>query len=254
MASKYEIMAGQVCEIEEVIEKVKENPELLEDWIFVDIGFARKGNTCGVAVGNCEAEKVTFANLVGKVTEAVQKEGNPLNLLLEAPLSMAFTEDGNPWPRNFEWSTKSKGNDSPEWFKDLIDPSERFWYSRAGASTKAGAERLIWRLRRCKRRRQVRLFEGAASLKADHHEVADKLRQVVKGEIGCPIVSPNEITAGRKHTHLWPITGIEGWDSHKPPKDSMIPPVVWILPRCPDKVPENTTRQCPCAIRPNRVQ
>ena len=136
MASKRRITAGKVRDIEDV----RQNKKLLEDWIFVDIGFARQDNSCGVAIGTDVAKKVEFAELVKLVVRAVQKEGKSLNLLLEAPLSMAFTKAGNPWPRNFEWSTRSQGNDSPQWFKDLIDPSERFWYSRAGASTKAGAE------------------------------------------------------------------------------------------------------------------
>ena len=250
MPSQRRITAGQIRDIEEV----RNNPALLEDWIFVDIGFARENNSCGVAIGADVAKKVEFAELAKLVVKAVQKKGKSLNLVLEAPLSMAFTEAGNPWPRNFEWSTRSQGNDSPQWFKDLMDPSERFWYSRAGSSTKAGAERLIWELRRCQRGREVRLFEGAASLNADHHEVADRLREVIKGEIGCPILSPKEITASRKNTYLWPITGIEGWDSHKPPKESMIPPVVWILPQtCLGEHPENIARQCPCIALRNQV-
>ena len=87
---------------------------------------------------------------------------------------------------------------SMRWFSGQFlghTASERSWYSRAGTSTKAGTERLIWELRRCKRRREVRLFEGAASLNAGHHEVADKLREVVKGKTVAPLCP---------HTRSWP--------------------------------------------------
>ena len=162
------------------------------------------------------------------VLKEVKEPGEPLNLLLESPLSMAFIPAGNPWPRNFEWSTKSKKNHSPEWFKDLIDDTHRGWYLRAGASTKAGAERLVWELHRCKRRREVLLFEGFAPLKAKHKVVAEKLRDAVKGETDSHIVSPDEIVAGKLEVYLWPITGISGWDSDEPPGCSKIPPVVWV--------------------------
>lgn len=247
MPSEFKITAGKVADIE----AVRRNATLLDDWIFVDIGFAPEDASCGVAVGNRKSEKVSFAKLVEMVVEEVGKLGKPLNLLLEDPLSMAFTKAGNPWPRSFEAKPK-KWNLVPKWFEDLKDGTHRGWYRQAGTLTKAGAERLIWKLCRCKRQREVRLFEGSASLKADHHKVAEKLREVVKGEIGCPIVSPNEITAGRKYTDLWPITGIEGWDSHKPPKDG-IPPVVWVPPMCKGVVHGNEVGQCCCTILRNQV-
>ena len=97
MASEYKIMAGKVTDIEDV----GRNEKLLEDWIFVDIGFARKGKSCGVAIGSCNAKEITFGELVDMVKETVKEPGKPLNLLLESPLSMAFAKAGNPWPRNF---------------------------------------------------------------------------------------------------------------------------------------------------------
>ena len=239
MASKCRITAGKVCDIE----KVWENPALLKDWIFVDIGFAPDQPSCGIAIGNGKAEEITFADLVKAVVEVVEKPDrseNPLNLLLEAPLSMAFTKDGNPWPRSFE-AKPEKWNQVPRWFEDLKDSTHRGWYRQAGPLTMAGAARLIWKLHRCKRQREVQLFEGFAprkkgskSQKGDHAKVVEMLREVVKTKTDCSIVYPCEITAAyttrppHKYTQLWPITGIEGWDSNEPPADCMIPPVVWV--------------------------
>ena len=239
MASKYRITAGQVCDIE----KVRQRKALLEDWIFVDIGFAPDKPSCGIAIGNQKAEEVRFAKLVEMVVEEVKKPGrseNPLYLLLEAPLSMAFTEDGNPWPRSFEAKPK-KWNRVPGRFEDLKDRTHRGWYRQAGAVTKGGAERLVWELRRCVRQREIRLFEGFVPRKkgdeqqpGDHAEVVETLRDVIKWKTGCPIVPPCEIRAAYtlrpscEYTQLWPIIGIEGWDSNEPPADCMIPPVVWI--------------------------
>ena len=241
MPSKRRITAGQVRDIEDI----RNNPALLEDWIFVDIGFSSTRTSCGIAIGSCAATEVTFADLVKMVVDAVEKQDcsdKPLHLVLEAPLSMAFTEDGNPWPRTFE---------------GLIDGIPRGWYYQAGATTRGGAERLMWKLRRCKRRRPIRLFEGfiprergAEHQAGDHARVAEQLRGVVKGETGCPIVRPDEITAGLQ---VWPISGIEGWDSNKPPKDNMIPPVVWVPQACLGEHPENISRQCPCTALRNQV-
>lgn len=256
MESRRRITAGQVRDIEDV----RRNKELLEDWIFVDIGFAPKGKSCGVAIGNQKAKEVRFAKLVKMVVEEVGKSCKPLNLLLEAPLSMAFTEDGNPWPRSFE-SKRKQWNPVPRWFKDLITDDFKGWYHQTGPNTTAGAVRLIWKLNRCERQREIRLFEGfaprekgAKSKKGDHAIVAEKLRGVVKGETGCPIVPPDEITtaypsrSSHKYTQVWPITGIEGWDADKPPGCSSIPPVVWVPPNCKGVVPGKAVGQCCCTV------
>lgn len=264
MKSQYRITAGKVCDIEEVQKKPeKEKLELLEDWIFVDIGFAPPDRkSCGVAIGSSKAKKITFGELVDKVKEKVKESAKPLNLLLEAPLSLAFDTAGNPMPRSFERSRSlqaglNKGKSSPEWVENFIEGGyHKGWYYQAGPLVLVGAERLIWELRRCMRRREVRLFEGfvpreskkeeSKSADGDHGKVAEKLRDVVKGKTGCPIVRPYEITAGRQYAYLWPITGIEGWDSHKPPEDIMIPPVVWVPPNCQGKKRVNATRLCTC--------
>ena len=225
MPSESKIKAGNVLDIE----NVRQDKTLLERWIFSDIGFAPDKRSCGVAVGNHTGKEVKFADLVAIVVKVVKEPGEPLNLLLESPLSIAFTQDGNPWPRNFEWSTKSKNNQLPKWFKDRLGSDHKGWYLRAGASTKAGAERLVWKLHRCKPQREVLLFEGFAPLKGTKHkEVAERLRDAVTGETGSPIVSPDKIVDGQSKVDLWPITGISGWDSDEPPGCSTIPPVVWV--------------------------
>ena len=75
------------------------------DWIIVDMGFSSKKPSCGVAVGGEPPNTLPFGKLVNLVRdEAGRKEAKkrPLNLLLEAPLSMAFDPHDNPMPRSFE--------------------------------------------------------------------------------------------------------------------------------------------------------
>ena len=261
MAAEYKIVAGKIADIEDV----RRNEKLLEDWIFVDIGFAPENKSCGVAIGNRKAKEVRFAKLVEMVVKEVKEPGDTLNLLLESPLSMAFNSAGNPWPRSFEAKPR-KWDQSPRWFGDLKDDTHRGWYRQAGTLTMAGAARLLWKLHECKRQRTIQLFEGFAPRKkgpksqtGDHAKVAGKLRDVVRGKTDCPIVPPSEITAAYisrsdlKYTQLWPITGIEGWDSDEPPEDCKIPPVVWVPSTCLGTAPESTVGQCTCATLRNQA-
>ena len=72
------------------------------DWLFVDVGFSSKGKTCGVLKGAGNPELRTFRGMVDLVLQEVQVTGQPLNLLLEAPLSAAFNQSRNPTGRSIE--------------------------------------------------------------------------------------------------------------------------------------------------------
>ena len=122
------------------------------EWMIVDLGFSARKRSCGIwtkANGACVVE---FGQLVKSVIEEAQKPGKePLNLLLEAPLSVAFNNSGNPTRRRCDTSKDGKHRD---------------WYVNAGATTLTAADHLLRKLNGCQIKREVRLFEGFVSFKA----------------------------------------------------------------------------------------
>jgi hypothetical protein len=94
--------------------------------------------------------------------------GKPLNLLLEAPLSIAFTKDGNPTGRSIE-----KG---PE--------GTRYWYVGLGCAVLVAATHLVRAVAAADAQREIRLFEGFVSFKpkgvrSRHTDDVAGLRDVV---------------------------------------------------------------------------
>lgn len=139
------------------------------EWLFADLGFARQAKTCGFLRGDGRAEAVTFAVLRGRLVSAATEAGaGPLNLLLEAPLSVAFTKDGNPTGRSME--------KRPE--------GTRFWYLGLGCAVLVAATYLLKAIASAEVRREIRLFEGFVSFKpkaarSSHTDDVIHLRDVV---------------------------------------------------------------------------
>ena len=125
-------------------------------WLIVDIGFSSSEPTCGVCKDTEEPKVVTFSKLVELVTHEAQKKNLPiLNLLIEAPLSVAFQEYGNGNPTRRICDSWGVGKDA----------RHRDFYVNAGASTLIAALYLLRNLDSCDRKRDVRLFEGLVSFK-----------------------------------------------------------------------------------------
>lgn len=122
------------------------------EWIIVDLGFSARQRSCGIWTEAYEEPVVlTFGCLVKRVCkEAQDADRGPLNLLLEAPLSVAFKKNGNPTRRQC----------------DAKDGKYRPWYVNAGATTLIAADHLLRNLNDCQIQREVRLFEGFVSFKA----------------------------------------------------------------------------------------
>ena len=156
------------------------------EWIFVDIGFSRASRSCGIAIGDSEPQAVCFGELVPRAAAELNKGLCPLNLLIEAPLSVAFNVKGCPTGRKIE----KRGG------------SSRYWYQQAGAVTLLAATHFLRGLhelasaRGSRLDRTIRLFEGFASFKQKNAPSSDavdvaKLRSIVwresdKGTIvGC---------------------------------------------------------------------
>ncbi len=110
--------------------------------------------------------KKTFGSLVKFIIKESQISGQPLSLLLEAPLSVAFNNDGNPTHR----STDREPGETP-----------RDWWYNSGASMLVASGHLLRRVKDCGVRREVRLFEGFVSFKSagqvsDHEADVSRLR------------------------------------------------------------------------------
>jgi hypothetical protein len=122
------------------------------DWAIVDIGFSNKGKTCGLLLkdrdGTFSATTVTFGVLLSELTTRM-KTTKRLNLIIEAPLSIAFDEKGNPVGRSFE----KEGAET------------RYWYVGLGCCVLVAATHLLRALNSSRNECDVRLFEGFVSFK-----------------------------------------------------------------------------------------
>lgn len=87
-------------------------------WVFVDVGFAREGKTGGLLVHDGEPRELTFSELKAELTKLGSEVARPMNLVIEAPLSVAFTAAGNPAGRSME--------------KD--ETGHRYWYAGRGVN------------------------------------------------------------------------------------------------------------------------
>lgn len=137
-------------------------------WVFVDIGFSAKSRSCAVLSGAGEPELVTFGALADRIRRIAAAEKAPLNLLIEAPLSVAFNAAGNPTGRSIERRERQS----------------RYWYVGLGCSVLVAAQHLIRDLHNTKLASEARLFEGLVSFKpagkhSDHKADVLALRRAV---------------------------------------------------------------------------
>ena len=139
-------------------------------------------------------------------------------MLLEAPLSVAFRQNGNPTRR----------------LCDTHDGRHRDWYVNAGATTLVAAGYLLRALHGCQRQRDVRLFEGFASFRrpqdrprtnaeriAAHLADVLALRNAVWNQNNAQIFGPGEL---RQHSNDRIESAFPFLD------DDLIPPVIRINP------------------------
>ena len=153
------------------------------EWLFVDLGFAAESRSCGVLTDEGNPEVVRFGELVNLVVrEATQSVSTPLNLLIEAPLSVTFNKNGNPTGRSFE----KQG------------AKTRYWYLQAGAVVTIAAGHLLRALVRSGIQREVRLFAGFVSFKSSktkssHTRDVLKLREAVRNPAKARIVTPDQV-------------------------------------------------------------
>lgn len=179
------------------------------DWVFVDIGFAQRGaKSSGIAIGEAPPDEVEFASLAPLIIEEMCRGSGPMNLLIEAPLSVAFDAKGNPTGRRIE----KRGSDT------------RYWYVGLGCSVLTAATHLLRRLNESELARQVRLVEGFASFKSGrprkrpHADDVRNLRDVAWGRDGARgCVVAQELLRMNPDQHLESAFKVSGMDFGVPP-------------------------------------
>ena len=138
------------------------------EWIIVDIGFSMNSKSCGVGSIDDPPVEVQFYEMLKIVTQRIREAKGVVNLLIEAPLSVAFSSKGNPTGRTVE---KENGK-------------TRYWYVGAGATVTLAVMNLIDSIRGSDDK-EIRLFEGfvsfkGSSSKSDHSKDVRALIDVVK--------------------------------------------------------------------------
>ncbi len=160
---------------------VSESTRRSGQWAFVDMGFANGKRSCGIVVDDGEARALTFSALQAELAALCTDGSSPLNLLIEASLSVAFGAHGNPAGRSVE----KRGGQS------------RYWYVGLGCSVLVAATYLLRSIVELPPSREIRLFEGLVSFKtkglpSSHTDDVMALREVAwtldgtKGRIVSP--------------------------------------------------------------------
>jgi hypothetical protein len=177
------------------------------EWLFVDIGFASNSRSCGLVEGDGTPEALRFCDLASRGRTAVTSRAGPLNLLIEAPLSVAFTSGGNPTGRTVE---KRSGR-------------SRYWYVGLGCGVLVAAMYLLRSLQASGPACEVRLFEGFVSFKrkgakSSHINDVLRLREAVWSPAQYPdALVPPERLALRDSDVLISAFKVAGMDYGVPP-------------------------------------
>ncbi|MEJ1382414.1 MAG: hypothetical protein RPT95_15840 [Candidatus Sedimenticola sp. (ex Thyasira tokunagai)] len=139
-----------------------------EEWLILDIGFANKSASCGLLVNTEPPVELKFNDAKERICEFITKSRGPVNLLIEAPLSVAFDLKGNPKGRAVE----KQGSKT------------RYWYVGLGCTVTTAALYLMKAISEIQSDIEVRLFEGFVSFKekgkkSNHSRDVTLLREVI---------------------------------------------------------------------------
>ncbi len=191
------------------------------DWLFIDLGFSNTQGSNGVApVSNHEElypeleGSFQYGELIKRLQTLIAHEGPTLNIVLEAPLSMAFDEKGNPIGRSME---KEGGQ-------------HRYWYTGPGGPLVTAADHLIRKIGEPEPDRKVRIFEGFVSFKgnsdneeegheneSNHKRDADRMRKLLmEKDADLQVYYEKSILLNRGH-ELIPIPALRERTEHVPP-------------------------------------
>lgn len=153
-------------------------------WVFLDIGFSKNKQSCGLLVHDGEPDMFQFNKARDTILNLAANAAGPVNLTIEAPLSVAFDKWGNPNGRRIE----RQGSRT------------RYWYNGPGCGVMVAAIYLVRAIREADPIQDVRLFEGFVSYKqsgvlSDHLRDVLLMRQVVKDPFAnsASIIAPSTL-------------------------------------------------------------
>ena len=143
----YNIIAGTE-------KQIKKGPD---DWLIIDIGNRSRNKSCGVWYTAGKLETVHFGRLKKMTLEIAKDDGRgPLNMVIEAPLSLAKLTNAK----------LTNGNSARRPCDTYPGHSPKDWHHGPGATTLVAALLVLRDLHEYEqRRRQIRLFEGHVAFK-----------------------------------------------------------------------------------------
>ena len=177
-------------------------------WVFIDLGFAKDAKSCGLLVDDGDARTMTFSRLGAEIAAICSIGTGPINLLIEAPLSVAFGATGNPIGRSIE----------------LRDGQSRYWYVGLGCAVLVAATYLLRSIFELPLTgREIRLVEGLVSFKprgvrSSHTADVEALRSVVWQQPGATglVVAASELAMNPTDRLMSAFT-VSGMDFGVPP-------------------------------------
>ncbi len=176
-------------------------------WLILDIGFAHRAASCGLMIDQASPEMLQFGGAVNAICDFIAASIKPINLVIEAPLSVAFDARGNPTGRAIE----RQGG------------MNRYWYTGPGPAVMVAAMYLIRTVVELDIHREIRLFEGFVSFKqrrkkSDHAQEVLLLREVIDAPKDFPdaIIAPEALKADSTDT-LRSAFRVMGMDIGIPP-------------------------------------
>ena len=184
------------------------------EWLFVDAGFSSNGKSCGVLGPDNIPASLTFSEASARLVSAGSIGWRPMNLLIEAPLSVAFNSRGNPVGRSFE----RQGS------------QHRYWYEGLGCLVMTSALYLLRALNDSRPKREIRLFEGFVSFKpkgtvSSHCGDVEALRAVVldRNRDGGAVIPPSKFVQASSD-RVFSAFVVAGMDFGIPPVIKAIAP------------------------------
>jgi len=154
------------------------------EWLILDIGFSNNAASCGLMVNRQSPVELRYNEAVEEICRFISNSSKPVNLVIEAPLSVAFDAKGNPKGRSIE----KQGHKT------------RYWYVGLGCTVMVAALYLVRAITEISSNVEVRLFEGFVSFKetgtkSNHSKDVEILRAVVEnpGQYPEAIIEPETL-------------------------------------------------------------